>query len=249
MSSIPRRYVKTQFSSYSEQAGTAVVSPATGRVLWLYAAHLVNRAATQSDLAVLKRRTDSDLGFGTVVDANTPDYTAVTAGPVNIFSLVANDGFLVQSTRKFHFISLNITQAQTGTPVYAYEYWNGAAWAALPMLSTPDLTTTGTKIFMFAPPLDWARGTDATVGADPTSANYNIRIRATTAPTQVVIASALPTIGTIIHFMPKLPINGALSLVYREEFPERFEALEELVPYFEVPAAANLVTVKTFQEA
>lgn len=245
-----RRFAKHRVFSYSEAGKTALLSPAQGRVLRLYGAYGANRSGGASAVGFLKGFADASWYLGTVSDADTPDITDETAtiqagGSVDIFTTTANDGFLVQSPKPFNLIGLSVTQGETGSPVYALEYYNGTAWVAVPMLSTPDLTSTGDKLYLFAPPADWAPGGTAAVGV--TSTNYAIRIRATTAGGQAVQANAA-WVAELLAYQDDVPHNGQYAYVPPEFLPEQFEAGEYLIPYFSVPNSGNLVTVRYFLE-
>lgn len=246
-----RRYFVQKFFSYPQQSKAALLSPASGKVLQLYAAHLTNRSGGLADLALLKKFGSAAWELGTVSDASTPDLSDQTAsiqsgGTVDVFTTTNNDGFIVQSLKPFNMIGLTISQAQTGSPVYAIEYYNGTSFTDAPMLATPDLTSTGDKVYLFAPPSDWAVGGSAGVGVD--ASMYAIRIRATTAGGQAVQATAA-WVAEIMMYQDDVASNGSLGISFPYEFPERLEANEEIIPYFSVASTDNLVTVRYFQEA
>lgn len=108
----------------------------------------------------------------------TADIQAGTA--TTIFTLVNNDGYLVYAVKPFNKITFVISQAASGgSPVYTYEYWNGSAWTALTLTTTPDYSSTGTTSAEFVAPSDWVIG-DSTEALN--SDYYALRVLATTAP-------------------------------------------------------------------
>lgn len=246
-----RRYFVQRLLSYPEAGKTALISAAQGRQLKVYGCYVANRAGASQDVGIAKLLALQDNALvGTVSDASAPDLTDQTAAfiagsSVDVFTTVADDGFLVQAKNPFHLIGLTLTQAATGSPVYAYEYFNGAAFVAIPMLATPNLTTIGDKLFLFAGPPDWAVGGPAGVGV--TAGMYAIRIRATTAGGQAVKANAT-WVGELLAFQGDMPNNGVLGFSSPYEAAELLESRESLIPYYSVPSANNFVTVRYFRE-
>jgi hypothetical protein len=244
-----RRYATQRIFSYPSSGKAALLSPATNQQLKIYAAYLINRAGAANTLGLLRKFGDSAWKLGTVADASSPDLTDQTStiqagSPINIFTTTVNDGFLIQSPKPFNFIGVTLTQAQTGAPVYAIEYWNGAAWTAVPMLATPDLTSIGDKIYLFAPPADWAVGQVATVGVD--ADKYAIRIRATTAGGQAVIANDA-WVAELVAYQEQVPHAGVLGYVLPDQLPDLWEGGEELMPYFSTAFAGNLVDARYYR--
>jgi hypothetical protein len=147
--------------------------------------------------------------------------TNVQAGTaVTIFTTTNNDGFLAYGILPFNRLSLTVSQAATGAPVYTYEYWNGSAWTALSGVSAPTLTATGSTTLSFNIPSNWAVG-DGTEGGG-NNAYYAIRVLATTAPTTAVqITSLTPANTTYDSAPPTFPVfpgegEGIISAaVYR----------------------------------
>lgn len=246
-----RRFFVQKLMSYAEAGKSALVSPASGQQLKIYAVELKNRAGANQDMGVGRLLVaENDYQIGTVSDADTPDYTDQTdafaaGGPVAVFTTTANDGFLVQARNPFHMIGLTVSQAQTGAPVYALEYFNGTAFTALPMIATPSLTSTGDKLYVFGAPHDWATGGPAGVGV--TSGMYAVRIRATTAGGQDVEATAA-WVAELLAFQGDIPQNGSFVYSVPYEAAQLLEAEQALIPYFGVPAAGNLVTARYYRE-
>lgn len=136
--------------------------------------------------------------------AATPnvDRTAtVQAGTaVTIFTTTNNDGFLVYGVNPFNKVTMTISQIQTGSPVYTYEYWNGSAWTTLTLTTTPVYTATGSVFLEFVAPTAWAVGDGTEVGGNVLY--YTIRALATTAPTQAVQITRMVVTNTTYDDSP-----------------------------------------------
>jgi len=124
---------------------------------------------------------------------NVDRTSAIQAGTATtIFTTTNNDGFLVYAVNTFDKVTITISQAQTGVPVYTYEYWNGSAWSALTTTAVPDYTALATDTLEFNIPSNWAVGDGTEVGGN--TAYYTIRALATTAPgTAVQITDMIVT--------------------------------------------------------
>jgi len=97
---------------------------------------------------------------------DTTDLTSAGAGDVALLPAypVVNDAFYYGFGERFCKIKLNYSQARTGTATIVFEYWNGAAWAALATIA--DDTTgysagAATRLVHFVPPSDWKANTAA----------------------------------------------------------------------------------------
>lgn len=132
---------------------------------------------------------------------NVDGTATIQAGTaIDIFTTTNNDGYIVYGVSQFNKFTLNITQAQTSSPVYTYEYWNGSAWTALTLTSTPSYSANGSTFAEFAIPTAWAVG-DGTEGGGNNS-YYAIRVLATTAGGQAVKANSLTVTNTLFSAAP-----------------------------------------------
>ncbi len=122
-----------------------------------------------------------DPAQGTWTSATTT-YAAQASGNYGLTTTTNNDGHIVGDTAQFGAVNYVVSQVQTGAPVFAYEYWNGA-WTALSGVSAPSFTALGLTQLRFTVPGDWVVGGS---GTGVPAGNFNIRVRATTAPTQAV---------------------------------------------------------------
>mgnify|MGYP000896238447 CR=1 FL=1 len=238
-----RRYAKQRIFSYPDGGKAALVSPAAGKQLRLYGVYPTNRSGGNQDMGVLKKFQDAAWLIGTVNPAYTDQTAAVQGGTTtSLISSVNGEGLAALSQKPFHLLGLSVTQADGGGATYVYEYFDGSSFVAMPMLATPSLSSTGDKLFLFAPPADWAVGG---IAAYPN--HYAIRIRATTAGATAVQADDA-WVGELLAFQGDVPHNGVLGYVPPSDFSELLENFEELMPYFSVPSANNLVTVRYYQE-
>jgi hypothetical protein len=132
---------------------------------------------------------------------NVSRTSAIQAGTATtIFTTTNNDGFLSYAIQPFNKLTFNVSQAETGAPVYTYEYWNGSAWTALSGVSAPNLTTTGSKDLTWTIPSNWAVGDGTEVGGS--TSYYTIRVLATTAPATAVQINSLSVINTTYDVAP-----------------------------------------------
>lgn len=169
-----------------------------------------------------RRYSNDDWSWFQIVDADTPDATGDTtdakdagAGDITLFTTVANGGHLVCSDRKFSGWGTEISQGQTGSPVYAYSYYNGSTEVSLTGYEAilPATYTAGDRVQFWNIPSDWARGTIAAVGGP--SDRYCIKALSTTAPSQAVLGTIawvfgidkyFPSVATGIDFAPQEPV-------------------------------------------
>lgn len=117
-----------------------------------------------------------------------------------IFTTTNNDGFLAYGVNPFNKLTLNITQASTGSPVYTYEYWNGSAWTAFTPTASPDYSVVASDTLEFTAPSAWVVG-DGTEGGG-NNAYYAIRVLATTAPSTAVQINSLVVSNTTYDTAP-----------------------------------------------
>lgn len=128
---------------------------------------------------------------GTYTD-DTADAHNSVAGDFELSTLVNNDGCIVLCQIPFNILSIIVSQAANGAPVWDLEYSKaGGAWTSIGAnaFSLPVFTSATEHVAWWEMPLDWAV-TDAGHATDIPLGYYGIRLRATTAPT---ITAALAT--------------------------------------------------------
>ncbi len=160
---------------------------------------------------------DSMWAAGQVTAAGV--YTADTAdaqdADTNDFALETTtngDGFLVSADVPFGVLSLDITTASvTGTPVRVLEYWNGA-WTTLPATQvivgpvTSAHWVAAETLILFESPVDWVVGG---TGTNVPATRYNIRVRATTAPTGTAGLARRIYVGVVLLSRDALPQDNS----------------------------------------
>lgn len=207
--------------------------------IYLHSFSAFNANATASDIGLGVTNTVATwkLYVGNV-NGGTPTNvtTAIQAGTTeNIFDTTNNHGFLVECSKKFGQLIFNVTQAQSGSPVYSYQYWNGTSWATLNLNQTPVYTSTGYVYVPFNPPIDWATG-DGGMGADN---GYSIRVRSTTAGGQNVQVNSLK-VARWFCYRQDVPSLSQLQVIF-DDHPELLDVGEQLIPYYETANNLNSV--------
>ena len=176
---------------------------------------------------------------GTGIDVTA----AIQAGTAtNIFDTTTNHGFMVECSHPFGYLAFNLTQAQSGSPVYVYEYWNGTAWTTLNLNNTPVYTGTGYAYVIFNPPVDWVQG-DNGLGVNT---GYAMRARASTAGGQAVTATSL-RVARWIAYNNATPVESRFEAIF-DTHAYILDSGEAIAPYFSTANNENAVEI-SFQVA
>lgn len=183
--------VETGYSSIAKDA--ALSTPSSNKQLVIHSAGCYNGTGSSLDAAVGVRFSTAAWKLWTVQASNADATSTIQAGSaVSILPTTNNYGFIAQAKDKFALLSFTISQAETGSPTYSYQYWNGSAWTTLTLRNSPVYTSTGSIGIAFAPPIDWATGNgSATADFSSTNAGYCIRVRGTTGPSTAVQVTAM----------------------------------------------------------
>ncbi len=236
------RILQTLHTGYPDGAKSAVLVPSTGKQIRLLKAKALNKSGGAIDVGICRKLANGSWKFFTWVQLGAPKATDVTAAiqagtTTDLTTLTANDGYVVQSAKKFNIIGLNVSQAPTANQVFEYKYWNGASWASLTTIAVPTYATTE-RLVVFLAPIDWAVG-----GGDGLSDSlYAVRVRATTPPDTTRAQANLAWVGQFIDFQYQVANNTAFEFVVpANDPPLLFETLEGLMPYFGGANAANCV--------
>lgn len=237
--SMNRQYLRILRTGYETQSAVPVLSPVLGTQLLIMSMIAYNGSSSSCDIALgigFNNSTWSLYAVGASVVNQTTNIQAGSA--VTLFDTTNNHGYIVQGKRKFSEVRFNVSQASTGSPVYTYQYWNGASWASLTLFSTPNYASTGQKTLVFNSPSDWTVGAG---GLGPDETQYSIRVLATTAPTQAVQANSMTAIKIIV-FREAIGTKQHLEVLFKER-QLLLESGEALYPYFSVADAKNAVEV------
>lgn len=204
-----------------------------------------NRSGSAVDAGLCVKLSDDGWKIFQVDDSETPKTVdvdaAVKAGTAtNIFTTTTDDGFLFQAYRKFNLLGLTVSQAETGSPVYVFEYFNGTSFVTLPTISVPTSFTVQDEFIAFQAPLDWAVG--APSGSDFSNVDadkFTIKVTASTAPaTAVQINDAWA--GYFLEFQEALADNSTLSVDFEDHLPLLLRAGENVIPYYGAASANNV---------
>lgn len=214
--------------AYPNQSLDSVLSAPINQQLVIHSVIACNGSAASNDIAISHSLPDAHVVIETQALDITLDIQAGVAS--DIIGTSNGDYFTVQSKEKFGLIVLNITQAETGSPVHAYQYWDGSSFVALTLQQTPDFSTVGRKSILFAPPIDWALD-----GSD----FYTVKVVATTAPTLALMADSLKPCNVLAYREGVLP-----SAELQVDFETRQLLLqqgEKIIPFFAFPSTSNTV--------
>lgn len=238
-----RQNVQIFECAYPTIARDAVIAPsAANKQLLIHSISAYNANATSCDVGLGVRYDNAAWKLWTVQAANADATATIQAGSaVSILPTTNNYGFIAQCKDKFGLLSFTVSQAQTGSPTYSYQYWDGSTWATLTLRNSPVYTSTGSIGIAFAPPLDWAAGSGSAVDDfTSTNAGYCIRVRGTTAPSQAVQVTAMHVsrLWTYRNLNPKASIG--LSLEMR---PVLLDYNEKVQVFFATATANNSVEV------
>lgn len=231
-----KQFLSSKSVGYSNMSLTAPISIDANKQFLLHSANLYNNSGSASLVGLFNSVSTSDFKVFTLGASDVEVTSTIQAGSaITAFPTTNNYGLLVQSKKPFEAIAFNIAQAQTGSPVYTYEYYNGSGWASLVVENTPVYSATGVMALVFQAPVDWAVG-DSTEGGDETL--YSVRMLATTAPSQAVTFDSLK----VLHLLQMQEIADKASLeVDFSESPLLLQAGEVPVPFFSYTSTRNRI--------
>lgn len=232
-----RMNLKTKQVSYVANCLAPVLSAPANQQLLVHSVGLLNGSGSTQDMGIALQLDGSLWKVWTLTPAPTDVTAAIQAGgTINVVDTTDGDGTLYQCTLPFGLLNFNVSQVETGTPTYTYEYWNGTAWSALTLLEPVDYTMGGQTQVIFYPPSDWVQG-DGGLGADPTL--YSIRLLATTAPAAAVQINTL-AIGDWLAFRKGITDGSTLAIVFDTKLL-LITAAESVLPYFNIASPGNLI--------
>lgn len=239
-----KRTLRSFIAGYNKNCNAAVLTPALGKQLRIHSVKLLNKSGGTIDLGVLRRFGPSGYKLWELLAGVVTDITSLVQGAASteLISVTNNDGFIVQSAERFGLIGFTVSQAEAGSPVYTYQYWDGAAWQTLSTIAVPTAyDTSKEQLVLFAAPANWAVGGNAATGLDSTK--FSIRMKATTAPSTAVKVSDV-WVAQLLDFQYQVANN--LSWEWKvavPELPMEFQAQDGVLPYFSGTAnAANQIS-------
>lgn len=229
------RLVQIGYPNISHDA--ALTAPATQQ-LYVHSITAYNGNASANNLGLAHSFTASHWGLYSIGASTTSVTATIQAGSsTTLFGTTNNYGIIVQGKSPFGLVTASVSQASTGSPVYSYQYWDGSTWQTLTLLSTPSWASTGRKAIMFLPPVDWAVGSGG--AADDTL--YSIRVRATTAPSQAVLGTAMKVCRVIVY-RGAVATTKQLGVIFKTR-PYLLEQGEAIIGFFSTADAGNSVEI------
>lgn len=233
-------YLTMPATSYPQKGKDALIAPRSGGQLVLAEVSLENNTGGAADVGFGWKLPNALWSAGQWVNASTTftddttDAQDADAGDFAVTTTTNNDGFIIQADRPFNLIGITVSQAQAGSPVYEYNYWNGSAYTALTTKEVPGSYTVADQFIVFQAPHDWAVGGS---GTNVSQTKYTIRMRATTAPSTAVLATIL-WVGQL--FRVKESLANATKFTFDLEATQIVvPAGAGLLPYFGGTANAN----------
>lgn len=222
-------------------------SPTTGKRLFVRRAHMYNAAAGAmcglGPILALAKWGGGQIDASGVYTDDTTDLQDVGANDFPTCTLSTdNSGFIIGATEKWNVSQLVVGTAHAGgAPAYEFTYWNGSAWTALAayIVDTPSFAGAATVYFSFFPPGDWVIG-GTPVATVPTT-RYNIRVRATTAPTATVALIGQAKVARIEDLRQVAATTGVDFMTLGSE-PVIVSSGDSLTAYWQTANAAYFVS-------
>lgn len=234
-----RENLLTKHVGYAAICTNSALSAPAGMQLLIHTLHAYNNSGSTADIGVAKQFDPIQWKLWQITASITDvSATVKAASAVTLFDTTNSHGFVIQAKKPFGLLTFNISQAQTGAPVYTYEYWNGSTWTTLVKQETPVYTATGQMQLAFNAPSDWAIGSGVT-GAD--TDKYSLRILASTAPGTAVKIDSL-ALASWIGFRKSIGSGLQLQILFKTR-PLLLESNEAILPYFSVASGNNSVEV------
>lgn len=242
-----RQGIIMQSFQYNAMGKTAIVTAASGKQAAIIWARVQNSGGQTNPFSIVRKYaapTSAAPTYKLFTHDNTT-FTPVTIpipSATSIFTLTNNEGFAIQAKSKWNVWGVTISQAQTGSPVYEYTYWNGSSFATLthaPTLATamPSYAAAQDIVSLFAAPADWAPGGGGALDANM----YTMRARATTAPTQAVQITDI-WVGQCLDFQFAVNNSNFVANI-NPKYPIVLEGGESLIPYFGSSSTSNYISV------
>lgn len=229
--------------AYPGQSFDAALAAPSNKQLLITSINAVNGSPAKNDLGIGYTVNSTQWKLYTsqvaVVDVTS---TIQSGAVVDLFTTTNGEGFIIQAKDVFGMLAFNLSQAQTGSPVYTYEYWDGSSWQPLQLLASPDYATLGHTQVVFEIPLDWAIGDAGIPQLDDQL--YSMRILATTAPATAVQADSMK-MAVLLAYREALLSKAELEV----NFDTRQFLLqqgEEIIGFFAVADSKNVMEV-TYQ--
>ena len=248
------RPIQTAHVNYAEKTKTAAVSPASGNNLVFVGGTVNNRAGAAQILGVGFKLNNARLKAGQWDDSAGASYTddttdAQSAGGADfpLFTLVNDDGFVVQALDKFGIIGIDVGTAEVGAATYVVEYWNGTAWTDMVTIEEPTAYTAVEQVISFSPPIDWTQlaAGDVPVDTDGLDAGkYAIKVDASAASATTAAVADELWVAKLHQYKEEVADKDLLNVVIEDPIGLALQAGESIIPYFQTTSANNSFTVR-----
>lgn len=227
------QYPESLLVNYATKGKAAALSVPLDRQVSCFNLRAINNSGGAISVGICRKIEVPNYKLFNKVGSTITNITTISSTQ-NIFTTTANDGYYVQSSRKFGLFGLTVSTAQAGG-VFTYTYWNGS-FTTLTTVEVPtDYSTTGDKFIVFRPPADWVVGNGVS-GLD--SDKYTIRVLGTTGPGGTVAISSF-WIAEFLDLYSGVANNAAVQLSFPDSKPFVLNGSEGLFPYFSTANAAN----------
>jgi hypothetical protein len=233
------QYLSRILVGYPSKAADAVLTPASGKQLLVHYVRAYNGSGSLADIGIGVGMSSADYSIWHKSASTADISTDVQAGTAStIFSTTNNHGFYIQAKSKFGLIYFNVSQAEAGSPVYTYQYWDGTTWQTLTTKAVPSSYGAGANYVVFIPPLGWEIGSD---DGTLSTTQYTIKVLATTAPSQAVQIDAIKVAG-LLSWIDQLNTGQHLQIAFEgARGTLLLQSQEYILPYFSVASAGNIL--------
>ncbi len=230
---------------YGQKGQDLVLSPQLSKQIKMFQVKLLNRSGDLCDIGVLRKLAAEQIKVFSSDGLNTSDITNAinSAASSTVFDLnalpVSDAALILQAKRRINLVGINVLVAQTGTPVYQIQYYNGSAFVSVPdVIQVIDFANTGYALLVFNSPLDQV------VGGEPNTDQtlYTIKIVATTAPTTPVDIDSVQ-IASMIDFASGVNVGSGIESNFTTEYPFHLDSNEGILPFFSTANDKNLVSI------
>ena len=217
--------------AYPNQSLDSALEAAANQQLLIHSLAAINGSAAPMDIGIGHSLPDPNWQLLVTANAVQTDQSdSIQAGTAtSVLGTVNNDMFIVQAKDQFGLLSFNVSQAETGSPVYTYSYYNGSTYSTLTVINSVSYSATGRQCLVFAPPTDWAVNADG---------YYAVRVQATTAPSQAVQIDALK-VCELLAFREEVLPKGQLAINFETGRQLLLQGGEEIIPFFAFSSSSN----------
>lgn len=231
-----------QYSSKGKE--DAIPNIASERQIHIYNAVAKNNSGSSAQVGIMRKMAEGDtLRIYSLIGST---YTQLnTSAAFQIFDGTSGNGYAVGSKLPPHLVGLTISSANTGgTFVLEYHRSGFAAFQTLPtgseIESPTDYSSTGDIYNVYAQPQDMVVGPPSgTTGLDPRLWYFQVR---TTAGMGGAVEADDLWVGNFLALFDVVANGSGANVNFDWNKPFPLNGSENIIPYFNVPSAANRVS-------